>query len=257
MVNRQDLELIDRGLRAASKILVDFSKTGFSINEKSPGDPVTEADLAVDSALKSLLPHGDDGWLSEESPDDSSRLNRHRVWIVDPLDGTREFVKGNPEWSVSIGLCVDGVALAGGICNPIRKETILGGVGLGVQFNGTACRVTSRTRLAGARILASRSEIRRGRWAGYENAGLQVVPMGSVAYKLGLVSAGRYDGTWTLSNKSEWDVAAGAALIQAAGGTVVLPDGTAPVFNQPNPQIPGLLAGPSALIREVLTLLSA
>jgi myo-inositol-1(or 4)-monophosphatase len=218
---------------------------------KQRGDPLTEADLAVNRVLEQILPRPGEGWLSEETRDDPERLRRSRVWVVDPIDGTQEFVAGIPEWCVSIGLVVDGVPVAGGIHNPATGQTIVGGLGLGVTLNGARVRARPRSGLAGALVLASRSETTRGEWNRFAGAPFEVRPCGSVAYKLGLVAAGLADSTWTLVPKSEWDVAGGAALVRAAGGVVQLVDGTEPRFNRPDPRLPDFMAGPAELLDEV------
>jgi myo-inositol-1(or 4)-monophosphatase len=171
------------------------------------------------------------------------------VWIVDPLDGTREFIEGIPEWSVSVGLVEDGAPVAGGVLNPATDELVIGAVGHGVTLNGTRVGPGDRpVQLDGARVLASRSEVARGEWDRYRDAGFEVVPCGSVAYKLGQVAAGLADATWTLVPKHEWDVAGGAALIRAAGLHLSLSDGSARTFNSADPKLPNFLAGPAQLL---------
>jgi myo-inositol-1(or 4)-monophosphatase len=239
---------IQAGLEAALEVLQPFRARVVRAEAKSGGrGPVTEADRAVDEALARVLPREGEGWLSEESQDDPRRLSRHRVWAVDPLDGTKEFVEGLPEWCVSVGLVEDGRAVAGGIANPATGEVILGALGHGVTYNGRPVRVSSRRELEGAVVLASRSEVSRGDWERYRGAPFTVKPMGSVAYKMALVAAGRADATWTLAPKHEWDVAAGVALVLAAGGHVRTLDGSALVFNQPRPWLSGLAAYPETL----------
>jgi myo-inositol-1(or 4)-monophosphatase len=242
-----DLERIASGLEAARRILAGISTERLDARYKRPGDPVTEADLAVDAALRDMLPAPGEGWLSEETADDPARLACSRVWIVDPLDGTREFIEGIPEWSVCIGLVEDGAPVAGGIANPATGEVVLGAVGLGVTLDGVPCRVRDEVALDAAEVLASRSECRRGEWAREAATPMRVRPVGSVGYKLALVAAGRADATWTRVPKSEWDVAAGAALVLAAGGEVWLPGAGAPRFNQPRPRFSGLVASSGAL----------
>src|SRR5208282_31174 len=165
-----------------------------------------------------------EGWLSEETADNASRLDKSRVWVVDPLDGTREFVLGLPEFCVSIGFVENGKPVAGGIYNPATRETFLGAIDTGVLYNGKPCAPSQRTSLEDALVLASRSEVKRGDWKQFENTAFTTKAMGSVAYKLALVSAGLADVTFTLTPKNEWDVAAGAALVLSAGGFVRKPD---------------------------------
>jgi myo-inositol-1(or 4)-monophosphatase len=242
------LARIQAGLEAAVEILRGF-RAGGVLAEAKPGGrgPVTEADRAVDEALARILPRDGEGWLSEESRDDRSRLSRRRVWAVDPLDGTKEFVEGIPEWCVSVGFVEDGRAVAGGVANPATGEHVLGAVGHGVTYNGRPARVSDRRDVQGAVVLASRSEVSRGDWDRYRGAPFTVKPMGSVAYKMALVAAGVADATWTLAPKHEWDVAAGVALVTAAGGHVRTLDGSPLLFNQERPWLSGLAAYPQGL----------
>lgn len=245
-----DLERIRVALRAAAEALRPFTAGAVSWERKSErGDPVTAADRAVDEVLRRILPRPGEGWLSEETRDGPSRLSLHRVWVVDPLDGTREFVQGIPEWCVSVGLVEGGEAVAGGILNPATGERILGSVETGVTLDGRPAGVVRRPDLVGATVLASRSEVGRGEWDRFGEAPFRVVPCGSVAYKLARVAAGLADATWTLVPKNEWDVAAGAALVRAGGGVVRHGDGSEPTFNRPDTELPNLLAGAPGLVR--------
>lgn len=242
----QDVERIRSALEHALKVLEAVRSGRVSVGRKAGGDLVTDADHALDQALRETLPSEDEGWLSEETADDRVRLQRRRVWVVDPLDGTQEFVAGIPEWCISIGLVEDGQPVAGGLCNPATGEQFLGSVGGGVTLNGRPVKVCERQDLQGAEVLASRSEVRRGEWEDPQ-APFRVRPVGSVAYKLALVAAGLSDATWTLSPKHEWDVAAGAALVLAAGGEVRTLGWQAPTFNRPDPWLSGLVATSAGL----------
>jgi myo-inositol-1(or 4)-monophosphatase len=215
---------------------------------------VTEADRAVDAVLRQNLLRDGEGWLSEETADNPSRLDKERVWIVDPLDGTREFVKGLPEFCVSIGFVENGKPVAGGIYNPATQETFIGAIDAGVLYNGQPARPSQRTTLDDALILASRSEVKRGEWRPFENGPFRVQAMGSVAYKLALVSAGLADITFTLTPKNEWDVAAGAALVLSAGGFVSTLEKTSLVANRRDPLLSGLLASGPFLKDKLLEL---
>lgn len=244
----EDLQHIATALDAAAVLFEDFLSRKVTVEHKAPGDPVTEADYAIDRLLREMLPRPGEGWLSEETEDDPARLDCERIWIVDPIDGTREFVAGIPEWGVLIGLAIGGIAVAGGFLNPASGLRVIGGVGLGCETNGAATRVSDGPTLANTKVLASRSEYGRGEWARFEGRGFTVQPTGSVAHKLALVAAGKADATWTLTYKNEWDVAGGVALIEAAGGVSVFPDGSPPRFNQPSPLVDGLIsAGPQRL----------
>jgi myo-inositol-1(or 4)-monophosphatase len=238
----QILQRIQSALVAARDALSRFTAGAIAAEYKIGHDPVTEADRSVDAVLRKELLRDGEGWLSEESVDDFSRLEKGRVWVVDPLDGTREFVAGIPEFCVSIGFVEDGRPVAGGICNPATNELFIGSVDSGVTYNGKPAQPSQRKNLAGGLVLASRSEVKRGEWKQFENAGVTIRPMGSVAYKLALVSAGLADITFTLTPKNEWDVAAGAALVESAGAYVRTLDGQPLRCNQRNPLLSGLLA---------------
>jgi myo-inositol-1(or 4)-monophosphatase len=246
-----ELARIAAALAAARQALARFTPGEVAVRRKLGDDPVTEADTLVDALLKRLLPRGEEGWLSEETHDDLSRLGRRRVWVVDPLDGTREFVTGLPEWSVSVGLVEDGEPVAGGICNPARGETFLGARGHGVSLNGLPVGVSGRADLGGAEILASRTEVERGQWNGFAGGPFKLVAMGSVAYKLARVAGGLSDATWTLVPKHEWDVAAGVALVLAAGGRIVAGSPEEERFNRPEPLLSRLIAAPPQLLPQI------
>ena len=126
------LQRISQGLESTHAVFDRFTPGAVATEYKAGHDPVTEADRAVDAVLRQNLLREGEGWLSEETADNPERLGKSRVWIVDPLDGTREFVKGLPEFCVSIGFIEDGRPVAGGIYNPATKETFLGAIDSGV-----------------------------------------------------------------------------------------------------------------------------
>jgi myo-inositol-1(or 4)-monophosphatase len=238
----EDVHRIAEALDAARAVLRTVDTGSVKAERKGTSGPVTIADRAVNQKLYELLPRQDEGWLSEETRDDQRRLGCRRVWVVDPLDGTREFLAGIPEWCISIGLVEEGRAVAGGVANPATGEVILGSLETGVTANGKPVAVRPCRALEGALVLASRTEVGRGDWQRYGNPVFTLRPVGSVAYKLSLVAAGLADATWTLAPKHEWDVAAGVALVLAAGGVVLTAEGGVPRFNRPSPRLEGLRA---------------
>ncbi len=254
MDHTEDLQRINDALDAAVVVLEAFTPGDVESTFKSGDDPLTQADLMVDDVLRRVLPRDGEGWLSEETVDSTDRLARSRVWIVDPIDGTREFVQGIPEWCISIGLIVDGQAVAGGVHNPATGERITGAIGHGVKYSGKGD-VVGGTCLTDATVGASRSELKRGEWDPFTHCVSNIVPTGSVAYKLALVAAGRLDATWTLCPKNEWDLAGGAALLAAAGAWGVLKDGSPPTWNNEDPLVPGFIATTAVLRDEVSALL--
>jgi myo-inositol-1(or 4)-monophosphatase len=250
------VERIRLALGGAREALKEFVPGAVDAEHKPGGrGPVTEADLVADRVLRDLLVRDSEGWLSEESADEHSRMKKRVVWVVDPLDGTREFVEGIPEWCISVGLVEDNQALAGGICNPATGELFLGSKEGGMTRNGERVRVTERTQIAGALVLASRSEVRRGEWNIFEGGSFTVQAMGSVAYKLARVAAGLADATWTLSPKNEWDIAGGVALVEAAGGMVRTLELERVRFNERSTLRSGLIACGPGLFDEIASCL--
>lgn len=257
VAREEDLSRIAEGLTVAADVLRRFQPGATPVQYKRQREVVTAADREVNQRLQELLPRGNEGWLSEETPDDLRRLQKRRLWVVDPLDGTREFVAGIPEWCVSIGLVEEGRAVAGGILNPVTGEVFLGSLETGVQFNGRPAALRPERELQEMLVLASRSEMGRGEWDRFRDAPFQVRALGSVAYKLAYVAAGFADATWTFVPKHEWDVAAGAALARAAGGIVKRLDGREAVFNSPDPLLNGLMAFTAASAQRLLPYLKS
>jgi myo-inositol-1(or 4)-monophosphatase len=251
------LERIKRALDEAVGVLSQFV-SGRVKADRKPSDRslVTEADRAVNRVLRQCLLRDHEGWLSEESTDDFERLQKQCVWVVDPLDGTREFVAGIPEWSVSIAMVEDGRAIAGGVCNPATGEVFLGSKETAVTYNGKQAHASQKDSLEGAVVLASRTEVERGEWARFQQSSFVIHPMGSVAYKLARVAAGLADATWTLNSKNEWDIAAGVALVEAAGGYIQFLPNSRPTFNKKTTLLPGLFACGPLLRNPITSLLS-
>jgi myo-inositol-1(or 4)-monophosphatase len=244
----QDLARIENALRAAAELLRRFSRADIAIAFKDGGDPVTQADWAVNDLLGKMLPRDGEGWLSEESRDDGRRLNKQRVWVVDPLDSTKEFVQGIPEWCVSIGLVEDGIAVAGGVANPTSGEIILGSVETGLITKPISIPAGKKAGNREILVLASRSEHEKGQWDRYRGECFRILPTGSIAGRLARVAAGLADATWTLGPRHEWDVAGGVALIRAVGGRVEIAPDTEPVFNQSSTRLKRLAAfGPNCV----------
>jgi len=228
----------------------------YTVREKEHDSPVTEADVQANDNIRAVIRAAfpDDGWLSEETRDSQDRLRRQRVWVVDPLDGTKEFIRRIPEFCVCIGLVDAGVPILGVSYNPVREELFAGEHGSGVTLNGAPVHVSDASDLATARVLVSRSETERGEWDAFRTE-LQLELTGSVAYKLALIAAGQGDATFSLTPKNEWDICAGAALIAAAGGRITDRHGKPLRFNQPDTRLPGIIACNAHLYAPIVALL--
>ena len=176
----------------AGKILTKYYKNAYEIHDKSYHNPVTTADHEADSFLKDFLmtKTPDFGWLSEETVDTRERLDKEFVWIVDPLDGTKEFIEGVPHFVVSIGLVRKGIPILGVLYNPVRNEIFRTSAEGTVWFNDQAATLCQATNLHEVSCLNSRSETKKGLWEPWAGEFKKLIPIGSVAYKLGLVAGG-------------------------------------------------------------------
>jgi myo-inositol-1(or 4)-monophosphatase len=229
-----DRELLREAMRAAGALALEQFRSERRHWYKAPGQVVTAADLAIDRLLHERLlgARPDDGWLSEERADDGSRLARPRLWVVDPIDGTRAFADGVPQFAISVALLLDGEPALGAVLNPATGEHFEAAQGGGAWLGPERLRVSAHSDLAGARLLSSRTEMARRRWP-------QLIPeahitaIGSLAYKLALVAAGRFDGLLSLRPCHDWDLAAALLLLREAGGLITTARGEPIVLNRP------------------------
>jgi myo-inositol-1(or 4)-monophosphatase len=236
--------------REAGQIALRRQSEDFRRWEKTPGTPVCEVDLEIDrllhDRLMALLP--DAGWLSEETLDSSERLAAQRLWVVDPIDGTRDFVRGRPGWAVSIALIEGAQPVVGILDAPARGEHWRADTGRGATRNGEPIQVTPRTLLPGARVPTDQLPA--------VDADLMMVAKpNSIALRIAMVAAGEADLLATLRWGNEWDIAAAVLIAREAGASVTDALGGALHFNTPRAQAFGVLAtapGIHAAARERL-----
>ena len=253
----KELQLVIEACTEAGKLILSYYKADYEIKDKGYHNPVTTADLAADKCLKNILMDGfpDYGWLSEETIDSSERLNKERVWVVDPLDGTKEFVEGVPQFVVSVALVENRLPIIGVLYNPVTREIFRASKGQGAFFNDEPIHCTVKDNISEMVILNSRSETRRGLWLPYNDQFLELRAIGSVAYKLGLTAAGRADIFASLRPKNEWDICAGDCIINEAGGKLIDLYGNQRKYNLRNTLIePGLIAGELNSVDKVLSI---
>lgn len=239
---QQEIEVLLNAVQSAGIAINAIQQAGFSVLTKQNDEVLTQADLQANTILKQALlgAFPDDGWLSEECIDDAHRLTRPRVWIVDPIDGTKEFVTGIPEYAISVALVEEGKPCVAAVYNPATREMFHASLG-GGTWMGNA-RVSCRTSVSErCTLLASRSEYARGEWDAFLQQH-EVKVIGSIAYKLALIAAGFADATFSLGPKNEWDIAAGVLLVEEAGGIVTNQQRKPFRFNQKNSLVDGIVA---------------
>jgi len=254
-VIQRALAVAQEAARRAGEIILSYYHSHYEVHSKGVDNPVTTADLAANHVLRETLlgAFPEAGWLSEESADKTARLQRDYVWIVDPIDGTKEFIQGLDEFVVVVAFVIQQQVEVAVTYNPVRCELLYACRGQGAFCNAQPIHVSAASHLPGALVLASRSEMGRGAWDRFRDM-LTVRPMGSVAYKLAQVARGTCDLTFSLVPKNEWDICAGALLVTEAGGQVTDLQGQPFRFNQPETLRAGLIATNGLLHEQVLRL---
>ncbi len=208
---------------------------------KGKSSPVSEADLAVDALLRErLLTIRQAGWLSEETEDDPARLQSAEVWVVDPIDGTRAYLAGSPEWTISVALVCGGRPLLGALYAPVTEELFLSIVGEGATVNGAPIHASSGDEIAGAGF--SGAKRRLDSLAAIEPRIETRARVPSLALRVARVATGSLDGTFTAPNSHDWDLAAADLLVHEAGGALTTLTGELLLYNQPNPVHGALVA---------------
>ncbi len=237
--------------REAGAIAMRHFRRAHAAWEKAPGDLVTEADVAIDRFLRERLPEAGAGWLSEETRDSRHRLEADRVWIVDPIDGTRSYANGKAEFAVSVALWARGRTCLGVVLNPATDELFTVTGDERPLLNGARVRVRPWRPGDALTLLVSGREART---AGFERhfAHAKVRGLGSLAYRLARVAAGQADGLVSLRRVADWDLAAGARMVEAAGGVVTDRHGRTLVLNRSRPVHDGLVVAAPALHGELL-----
>lgn len=235
----------------AATLALDRWKTDYRTWEKEPGHPVCEIDLAVDRLLQdrlhALLP--DAGWLSEETADSEERLSHARVWVVDPIDGTRDYLRGRPGWCVSIALVEDNRVVLGVLDAPATGEQWRAVLGEGATRNGVPLHASTRTELPGARVPADSLPRIDG--------DLTLVPRpNSIALRIAKIAADEADLCASLRWGHEWDIAAAALIAEEAGATVTDALGVPIRYNSVRGEAFGILASAPAIHTAAVARLS-
>jgi len=248
-----DLALITEAAHAAGALARDMRRKGLQVEYKDDRSPVTDADLATDALLTERLraARPDYGWLSEETADATHRLDCRRIFVVDPIDGTRAFLNDRPWWSVAIAIVEDGLAVAGVVYAPEFEQTYVATAGGGARLNGAPIQPSSALLLEDCRMAGDPSLFRHPAWP-QPWPNMRVEPRNSTAYRMCLVASGNFDAAVAPVRKSDWDVAAGDLIAREAGCFVGDHLGAAFRYNRPRPSQASLICATPALAPLIL-----
>lgn len=252
-----DLSLLKEAALAAGEIAMSYFSGDLkvAIREKAPGDPVTNADIAVNEKLEEILRplRPGYGWLSEETADDETRLGARRSFIVDPIDGTAGFIKRRPHFSIVLCVMEDNAPVVSVIYNPARKELYTCIKGEGAYCNDEALQVSDEETLQGCTIMADPNMLAHPDWPRPWPDMNRISPTpNSIAYRICLVAAGKADGAFTLSAKWDWDVAAATLVLEEAGGRITTHVNEPYEFNRPIPKQRNMIAGNPVIHKAII-----
>lgn len=251
---RADMALLAEAARAAGEIARRHFGRSPGTWQKADGQgPVTEADLEIDAMLRRelLAARPGYGWLSEESADTPDRLGHACVFVVDPIDGTRAFIAGQPGFSHALAVVEDGRPVAAAIHLPMMDTLYVAARGAGATCDGARIAPSGRAGIEGASVLGKSSHFADAHWKGGRPP-VHKHFRPSLAWRLALVAEGRFDAMVTLGEAWEWDIAAGALIVEEAGGRVRDRHGRKLRFNAPRPRLDGVVAGTEAVARALL-----
>ena len=248
-----DLALLEAAAREAGALALARVGDPGAVREKPGLGPVSEVDVAVDRLLAGRLQAArpDYGWLSEEQEDDPARLAAERLFIVDPIDGTRAYLAGEPSWALSLAVVSAGRPVAAVVHLPALGRTYAAAAGQGARLNGAAIAASTRPGIEGARLLATSGQLAPAHWRGRPPA-VERRFRPSLAFRLCLIADGWADATVSFRDTWEWDVAAGDLIAREAGARVTDGAGAVPGYNRPRPLLAGLIAGGSAVHADIL-----
>jgi len=228
-------ELIASAVREAGALALETFCKPVKRWVKGKSSPVSEADIAVDRLLRErlLTARPNYGWLSEETEDDPARLDVERIWIVDPIDGTRAYLDEREDWAVSVALAVRGRPVLAALLAPATDELFLASAGGGATHNGASIEASAGASLAGARATGPKRFLN---WLAEADAGVVATPrIGSLALRLARVAQGELDVAFAGGESHDWDLAAADLLVHEAGGAVSSLAGRSLIYNRSRP----------------------
>lgn len=255
-INKSDKglkKLVFDAIKHAGIIALDYEKKELKHWYKSKSQPVTDADIKINNYLKDffqkLTPNF--GWLSEESIDDASRLEKKNFWCLDPIDGTRSFIARKPEYTISLALVEKSQPVFGVIYNPRTEEMFSAEKTKGAYCNEKKLKVNNKENLANCNLAISQSEYKKiNKYFPYKKS--QIITMGSIAYKVALVAKGNIDMALSLTKKSDWDLAAASLILEEAGGIISQKNGDRINYNTKDLSVSSVIASNKIIHKDLV-----
>lgn len=245
--------LVKGSILEAGKLALKWFKKDPEQWEKDDGSLVSKADIEVNDLLNKLLKNKNPefGWLSEENEDDKSRLNKKITFVVDPLDGTKAFLEGKKEFSISVAIVKNGLPISGIVFSPSTGEIFEAEKNKGSWRNNKKVIISNYKKLEKCKMIAFKPMFSHPAWK-KPWPKMDVENRNSIAYRMALVASGQYDAMMALNSKNDWDIAAGDLLISEAGGNVTLHTSKKIIYNTENTKKPSVIGANKAIHEKII-----
>ena len=245
--------LVKESIVEAGKLALKWFKNDPEQWEKDDGSLVSKADIEINDLLNKLLKNKNPefGWLSEENEDDKSRLNKKITFVVDPLDGTKAFLEGKKEFSISVAIVKNGLPISGIVFSPSTDEMFEAEKNKGSWKNNKKVIISNYNRLEKCKMIAFKPMFSHPAWK-EPWPKMDVENRNSIAYRMALVASGQYDAMMALNSKNDWDIAAGDLLISESGGIVTLHTNKKIIYNTENTKKPSVIGTNKAIHEKII-----
>ncbi len=246
------IEVVARNIILEAGLMAKRMKKKLSIKYKSKSQPVTNADLEINNLIKDYFKKETPsfGWVSEESKDNYSRFNSESFWCLDPIDGTRSYISGKPEYTISLALINKKEPILGLVLNPETEELFFAKKQKGAYCNGKRIMINKNENVFSSSLAISSSEIKKLKKYNLVNQ-KNIIEMGSIAYKIALVAKGEVDTAISFTDKNDWDLAASDLILKEAGGSIKKISGEKIVYNSDQMKIESVIASNEKLFKKM------
>ncbi len=245
--------LVKESILEAGKLAIKWFRKDPEQWEKDDGSLVSKADIEINDLLNKLLKdkNPEFGWLSEENEDDKSRLDKKITFVVDPLDGTKAFLEGKREFSISVAIVKNGLPISGIVFSPSTDEIFEAEKNKGSWKNNKKVIISNFKKLEKCKMIAFKPMFSHPAWK-EPWPKMDIENRNSIAYRMALVASGEYDAMMALNSKNDWDIAAGDLLISESGGIVTLHTNEKIVYNKENTKKPSVIGTNKTIHKKII-----